>query len=91
MVFGVNSDTSPEVVAEVERQENFSWDSIFDGGGTGGPIASRWDVHVWPTIYVLDHGGVIRWMGHGIPLGFEEMLDRLVEEAEKLRGDAPRP
>jgi len=82
-MFGVNSDSSPEIVFEVKQQENFTWDSIFDGGGTGGPIATRWDVHVWPTIYVIDHRGIIRWKGHGIPQDFEGMLDRLVEEAKR--------
>jgi len=82
-MFGVNSDSSPETVSEVKQQENFTWDSIFDGGGTGGPIATRWDVHVWPTIYVIDHRGIIRWKGHGIPQDFEGMLDRLVEEVKR--------
>ncbi len=80
-MLGVNSDTSPEKVAEVELRENLTWDSIFDGGGVGGPVATRWDVHVWPTIYVIDHEGVIRWMGHGIPRDFEEMLEELVKKA----------
>ncbi|MCP3904841.1 MAG: TlpA family protein disulfide reductase, partial [Planctomycetes bacterium] len=27
--------------------------------GTRGPIAKRWNVSSWPTIYLLDHEGVI--------------------------------
>ncbi|MGZ3415855.1 MAG: hypothetical protein ACXVAT_18715 [Isosphaeraceae bacterium] len=38
-----------------------AWRSWWDGGKTGGPIASRWDVHGWPTIIVLDETGVIRF------------------------------
>jgi hypothetical protein len=84
-MFGVNSDTSPEVVSEVEQQEGFTWDSVFDGGGTGGPIAIRWGVQVWPTIFVIDHKGTIRWVGNGIPIDFEEMLDKLVAAARRPR------
>jgi hypothetical protein len=80
-MLGVNSDPSPERVAELERLEGLTWDSIFDGGGTGGPIASRWGVRGWPMIYVIDHEGIIRWKGHGIPRDFEEMLEELVKVA----------
>ncbi len=35
--------------------------SFFNGGSTGDPIATKWDVHLWPTIYVIDHEGIIRY------------------------------
>ncbi len=38
-----------------------TWPSFFDGGSTGGPIASQWGVSGWPTILVLDHEGKIRY------------------------------
>ena len=31
--------------------------------GTRGPIPTKWNVRGWPTIYVLDHEGVIRFKG----------------------------
>lgn len=58
---GVNSDESPEKLAKALARENITWPSFFDGGGTGGPIATRWGVSGWPTIYVLDRAGVIRY------------------------------
>ena len=30
---------------------------------TDGPIATAWNIRGWPTIYVLDHKGVIRYEG----------------------------
>jgi hypothetical protein len=36
-----------------------SWRSWYDLG-TGGPIADRWVVEGWPTVFVLDHKGVVR-------------------------------
>ena len=52
-----------------------TWPSFFDGGGIGGPIATRWGVRGWPTIYVLDAKGVIRATSvRG------EALDRVLEK-----------
>ena len=43
--------------------------------GTGGPISTRWNVSGWPTIYVLDHEGRIRFRGvRG------EAMDRAVDQ-----------
>ncbi len=62
-LLGINSDKDPEKLKAVLKKKNLTWRSWFDGGGTGGPIATRWGVTGWPTIYVLDHQGVIRYRG----------------------------
>ena len=56
---GMNSDPK-EKLRQAMANEKITWRSFWDGGGTGGPIATRWNVHSWPTIYVLDQNGVIR-------------------------------
>lgn len=56
---GVNSDTAERYRTAIEREE-ITWPSFWDGGSTGGPIATKWGVWGWPTIYVLDHEGIIR-------------------------------
>ena len=43
------------------EREQITWPSWFDGGGTGGPIATLYGVRSWPTVYVLDPKGVIRF------------------------------
>jgi len=51
-------------------------------GSTSGPLPRRWNVSSWPTIYVLDAKGVIRFKN----LRDEELEDavvRLVAEVEK--------
>ncbi len=57
---GVNSDPKEHLKQALQR-ENITWRSFWDGGSTFGPIATRWNVHGWPTIYVLDQKGVIRY------------------------------
>jgi hypothetical protein len=73
-LLGVNSDPK-EKLKEVIRREKMTWRSWWDGGDTSGPIATAWRVEGWPTIYVLDHKGVIRF----IDVGGEE-LDKAVEQ-----------
>jgi len=57
---GMNSDEDRDDLKKVLEKENITWPSFFDGG-TEGPIARKWNVHGWPTIYVIDHKGVIRF------------------------------
>jgi len=60
-IIGVNSDKSPEELREKNAAESITWRSFFDGGGTDGPISTQWNVRAWPTIFVLDAEGVIRF------------------------------
>ena len=60
---GINSDRDPQKLNERIKKENITWPSWRDGGSTQGPIATAWNVNGWPTIYVLDHKGVIRYTG----------------------------
>lgn len=80
-LIGVNSDASPEFVKQVSKEKQLTWRSFFDGGGTDGPISTQWNVRGWPTIFVLDHKGVIRFKGmRGDPL--DAAIHELLKEAE---------
>ena len=56
---GVNSDPMSQLRTRM-KYDRLPWRSFFDGGDAYGPIARRWNVTQWPTIYVLDENGVIR-------------------------------
>ena len=73
-LLGINSDPRDHL-KETLKKENMTWRSWWDGGDTNGPIARAWNVSSWPTIYVLDHKGVIRFKG----VRGEEM-DKAVEK-----------
>jgi hypothetical protein len=53
--------------------------------GTGGPWASKWNVQGWPTLYVLDAQGKIRYRGHSGEQ-MEETVETLMSELEKKQG-----
>ena len=75
---GVNSDPKARL-KQVLKKENMTWRSFWDGGDTGGPIASKWNIHGWPTIYVLDHKGVIRFRD-AREKALDEAVDSLLKE-----------
>jgi len=85
-IIGVNSDQDREALKKVLVKENITWRSFWNGGGTSGPISTEWNVHGWPTLYLLDHEGVIQYKGHGEDEAkFDARVDKLVEAAEKAR------
>jgi hypothetical protein len=59
-LLGVNSDGTAEELKEILARENITWRQAVDGD-TSGPWATQWNVHGWPTIYILDAQGVIRY------------------------------
>ena len=73
-LIGINSDKDRGALKDVLKAENITWRSFWDGGSTNGPIATRWNVTGWPTIYVLDHEGRIRFKNVR-----EEELDKAVD------------
>ena len=74
----VNSDDDPGEWKRVMKKEGYTWRSWADG--QDGPIAKKWDVSRWPTVFVLDREGVIRY--NGLPAEmFEKALDALFAEA----------
>jgi hypothetical protein len=80
-IIGVNSDKDREHIKQRMKEENITWRSFWNGGGTSGPISTRWNVSGWPTIYVIDHEGVIRAKNvRGAQL--ETWLEKLIAKAE---------
>src|SRR5262245_13909752 len=74
-LIGVNSESSLDEYRRLAAAEHVVWPSFFDGGSTEGPIATKWGVRGWPTVYVLDKKGVIRFVDVR-----DEAMTKVVEE-----------
>ncbi len=82
-----------ESALRLKAQAGLTYRSWWDGPGTqsnSGPITSAWNVLGWPTTYVLDADGVIRFVG----LRDEDLLkgvrQLLAEHMERAAASAPR-
>lgn len=85
-LIGVNSDRDLEEIQKIVKKKNITWRSFWNGPeGTGGPISTKWGVRGWPTIYVLDAEGKIRYKnvrGDKMDDAIETLLAEMGHEVE---------
>jgi peroxiredoxin len=84
-LLGVNTDPSPEALRKFEEKERLNWRSWWDG--PGGPISTQWKVQGFPTLFLIDHRGVVRYEWLGAPRDAE--LDRHIEDLVREAEGAP--
>jgi hypothetical protein len=87
-LIGVNSDRNREDCKKKNVQQQITWRSFWNGPqGTAGPISKEWNVRGWPTLYLIDHNGIIRRKFVGSPgdAVLDKLIDELVKEAEAAR------
>ena len=81
-LIGVNTNaTEPQKLKDVMAREELPWRSLADDG----QIVRRWNLSGTPTLYLLDHAGVIRrkWVGAPAKQALDQALEALVREAEE--------
>jgi peroxiredoxin len=79
------SGLEPAQLKAVIDKEDLTWRTFADPGELGqGPIAARWNVSATPTLYIIDHRGVIRhkWLGGPGEKAIDRALEGLIREAE---------
>jgi peroxiredoxin len=72
-ILSVNSDSDPQIAKKAKTDRGLTYRSWWDGyaeKSTRGPIASAWAITGWPTTYLIDQDGVIRFVN----LRQEDML-----------------
>ncbi len=83
-LLGINSDKSRSALQKIIAEQKITWPQIYDGG-TSGPIAKQWNVHAWPTVYVIDQQGIIRYRnvrGEALEKAVTQLLDQGHQKAE---------
>lgn len=89
VLLGVNTDEDRKSIKAATAKHDLSWRSWWDGGSPEGPIATQWQIARWPTIYLIDHKGVIRHIadeGGGVKT---EPLDAAVQKLVKAAEESP--
>lgn len=83
-LIGINNDRRLDEAKAKNEKIGVTWRNVYDPRNE---IAGRWNLRAWPTLYLIDHAGVIRAKWRGKPK--EDVLDRkieaLVEKAERAR------
>lgn len=85
-LIGVNGD--PEITDRVRatiEDKKITWRSFKNQQKDGPPLSDTWEIGGWPTIYVIDHKGIIRHsqLGGGNLDKLDKLVEDLVKEAEK--------
>ena len=86
-VIGVNvSEANPSALKKVVEKENLTWRSFTDPRTSEGwgAISKKWNLAGTPTIYLIDHKGVIRhkWLGGARAKVIDNAVEKLIQEVE---------
>jgi peroxiredoxin len=82
---GVNDDEEDDLKEQLKK-EPIPWRSLRNRRGEeGATVAAEWNLKGWPTLYLIDHKGVIRqrWLGTPGSRALDRAIDALVAEAKK--------
>jgi peroxiredoxin len=83
----VDTDETVETLKKSIASGEITWQCWYDGG-MAGPITTRWGVSVFPTIFVLDRAGVIRFKDvRGAEL--DQAVSTLLDEARVEKPSQP--
>ena len=88
VLLGVNSDANKKQARDAVASESLSWRHFWNGPkGTRGPIATEWNIDQsgWPTVYLIDGKGVIRYKeisGDDIDRSLEMLMQEVGHEVE---------
>ena len=79
-LISISADEKKETLKDFLEKEKMPWTHWWEGQNEKG-ILKEWGVHFFPTIYVIDAKGVIRYK-HIRGKKLEEAVEKLVKEAE---------
>ena len=91
-LIGINNDEPTAGLAANFKKAKIAWRNFIDGYPGAAPIAKRWQVTGWPTIYLIDAEGRIRDKYVGGPPAeiLDPLIDALVQEARSAKSGAPK-
>lgn len=86
VVIGVDGDEEKAKARRAVAEKQIGWRSFWNGpAGAYGAINTAWNIRMLPTVYVIDHKGVIRDT-HIEGADMDAALAKLVAEAEAAIG-----
>jgi peroxiredoxin len=82
-----SADDKKETLEKFIEKEPMPWTHWWDNG-TESPVLKKFRVKAFPTLYLMDHSGVIRhkWVGKPDNEDLDKAVEKLVNEAVKAKG-----
>jgi peroxiredoxin len=94
-ILTVDSDKDPELAKQAKAARGLTFRSWWDGyaeKNTRGPIAQAWGVVGWPTTYVIDEEGVIRFVNlrqEDLLKGVKQLMNELSQKVTAAAAGKP--
>jgi hypothetical protein len=84
-LLGVNSDRDPDQLKSELARNKVNWRSFKNQRPQGESISKTWGVRGWPTLFLIDHKGLVRykWVGNPGDAEIDRRVEELVREAEQ--------
>ena len=80
-MLAVDCKDDRETARQAMVQKGMTWPSWYDGAADLGPIAKRYHVRGFPSIFVIDAKGIIR-ARHPFTVD-QDLVDKLLEEMKR--------
>lgn len=77
-IVGISFDADRQRLEDVVKRENLRWPQYFDGGGQEAAPGKTFGIRHWPSMWLLDRNGVIRFISAGA--GLDRKITALLKE-----------
>ena len=67
-IVGISFDADRQRLEDVVKRENLPWPQYFDGAGKEAAPGKTFGIRHWPTMWLLDRNGVVRYISAGAGL-----------------------
>jgi RNA polymerase sigma factor (sigma-70 family) len=84
-VLGVNCDEDKGAAVKAIKSERITWPNWHDGAPGEGPITKRYHIRGYPTLFVIDGQGIIRYKQMASE-GLDKAVDGLLEDMKPAAG-----
>lgn len=78
-IVGISFDVDRQRLEEVVKREKLQWPQFFDGGGRDTAPGKTFGIQHWPSMWLLDRNGVIRYISAGA--GLDRKIAALLKES----------
>jgi|GEM_PF-627437 len=77
-IVGISFDADKQRLEDVVKRENLRWPQYFDGSGQEAAPGKTFGIQHWPSMWLLDRNGVIRFISAGA--GLDRKITALLKE-----------